>query len=137
IIVASGDRVFQYWHLSPDVYAEERVVARHTVLGLIRPKYHHVHFTEIRDGIVQNPLAPGHLWPYRDSRPPSVGSISLLAPGGGVLNPLALRGPVVIVASAEDLPALPIPGPWRGFPVTPARLAWQLTAASGSLVPAP
>jgi len=134
IIVETRDgRRFQYWHLMRAVALQtgEWVVRDRTVLGYVRAPYHHVHLTEIRDGIAQNPLAPGHLVPYRDRTPPTVGAIHLVQPGGGSVDPQALAGDVEIVAEASDLPSLPVPGSWYGFPVSPAALSWRLTSGSG------
>src|SRR5581483_3405022 len=33
-----------------------------------------------------------------------------------------------------DLPPLPVPGGWRGLPVTPAFISWRLTTARGRII---
>jgi hypothetical protein len=40
-----------------------------------------------------------------------------------------LRGRVEIIASAYDMPSLPVPGEWNGLPVTPALLTWRIEQA--------
>ena len=69
-------RVFQYWHLVPMVRIHEHVRAQRTVLGTVQPGRGHVHLTEIDGPMVENPLQPGHLTPYRDDTPPTVEELS-------------------------------------------------------------
>ncbi len=134
IVESPGERAFQYWHVLALVATGEHVVADKTVLGLIRPQWHHVHLSEIRYGVVANPLAPGHLMPYNDRTAPVVGGVVFQSPDGAPLDPTALKGSVQIVASATDTPALPNPGPWNGLPVTPAQISWRLTTEDGTVV---
>jgi len=124
-------RIFQYWHLEPLVRLHERVRAERTVLGTVRLGRGHVHLTEIDGGVVENPLQPGHLTPYRDATPPSVRELYFRGPGGRTLNPEALTGQVDVVAAAVDTPPLPLPAPWANIPLTPARISWQLQSLSG------
>jgi hypothetical protein len=133
IVVAlpAATRTFQYWHLKPLVRLHEHVRAQHTALGTVRPGRGHVHLTEIDGTTVENPLQPGHLTPYRDDTPPSVGELYFLDPLGRTLNPEALTGSVDFTAAAVDTPPLPLPAPWSGVPVTPARLSWQLQTLRG------
>jgi hypothetical protein len=42
-----------------------------------------------------------------------------------------VSGTVDFVARALDLPALPVPEPWTGLPVSPARVGFELTTLSG------
>ncbi len=132
--VTAGRRTFEYWHIAPRVESGERVTAERTVLGFVLPRWSHLHFGETRDGLVVNPLAPGHLTPDADTTPPVVRAVRFRAPDGRELDPEALRGRVAIVASAYDLPSLPVSGAWRGFPVAPARVSWQMTTLSGRVV---
>jgi len=37
-----------------------------------------------------------------------------------------VRGAVDVVAEAHDTPPVPVPPPWHGLPVTPARLRWRV-----------
>lgn len=134
IVHTSDGRTFQYWHLVARVRTGSRVSAYRTVLGTIRREAHHVHLTEIDGFRVHDPVAPGHLEPYRDRTPPVVIGLVLHAAGGGQLDPERLAGRVVIEAEARDLPPLSVPGEWLDFPVTPAFVAWRMTTASGRVV---
>lgn len=128
--VVSGDGFSaQYWHIVPAVREGENIVAYKTVLGHIAKGSHHVHFTELRDRVPVNPLAPGHLTPYADHTIPTVSSISFRnSPAGREIAPEFLRGRVYIVADASDMPAMPVPAParWRGMPVAPAVVTWHV-----------
>ena len=126
-----GFRTFQYWHLVPMVRLREHVRARRTALGRVQPGRAHVHLTEIDGGVVENPLQPGHLSPYRDDTPPTVEELYFHDRTGHKLNPEAITGSVEITAAAADTPPLPLPAPWTGVPVTPARVSWQLRTRNG------
>ena len=119
-------RAFQYWHISPSVRVGQRVETGTTVLGAILPKREHVHLTQLEDGRAVNPQAPGHLTPYRDSTAPKILGIEIRGVGAKARQAGAARGRVTFVAEALDVPALAVPGRWRGFPVTPACIAWRL-----------
>jgi hypothetical protein len=134
VVSAPGGRDFQYWHLRPEVRPGELVTASRTVLGTIRPEAHHVHLTEVDEGFPQNPLAPGHLSPYIDRIAPTVASIGFLNARGRAVGARSLRGRVEIVASAYDLPSLPVEGAWLDMPVSPAALEWRLTTPAGKVV---
>jgi hypothetical protein len=41
---------------------------------------------------------------------------------------------VEIAADAADAPPLAVPGPWFGFPVTPALVSWRLSRLDGRAV---
>lgn len=131
VVSASRHRDFQYWHLLPAVRVGEQVRAIRTPLGRIRPEAHHVHLTEVDDGLAQNPLAPGHLGPYTDRIAPTVQSIQLLDPQGRSVAPGLLHGRIELVASAYDLPSLPVEGAWLDMPVSPSALEWRLTTSGG------
>jgi hypothetical protein len=128
VIVATAlDRSFQYFHIAPAVRPGQRVSAYRTILGTVKPVWHHVHLTEIDGFRVHNPLDPGHLEPYQDHTVPAVSQLSFNDGHGTVLDPSLLHGRVEITAEADDLPPLPVPGFWFGFPVTPALVAWRMT----------
>ena len=133
VVVASEDgrRIFQYWHIAPVVDVGQKVEAERTVLGYVTAPAKHVHLTEIVDGVVQNPLQPWHLTPYRDDTVPSVDDLYLRAEDGRELSPGAVSGTIDLVARAQDLPALPIPAPWTDLPVGPALVGFELTTPAG------
>ena len=133
VVVAADDRrrVFQYWHIAPDVAVGDRVEAQRTELGRVQAPAMHVHLTEILDGVVQNPLQPHHLTPYSDSTVPAVGGLYLLGASGRELSPTAVSGTIDLVASAHDLPAMPVPAPWNDLPVSPAWIAFEVTTPDG------
>lgn len=139
IIVSSdqGARTFQYWHLAPLVHMGVHVYASRTPLGTIRPEREHVHLTELDGKEVVNPLQPGHLTPYWDNTPPTVEHVYIRDRSGEPVDPLDVSGTVALAAAATDTPLGSIPPPWTGVPVTPARVAWELTTATGQhLLPA-
>jgi hypothetical protein len=134
-IDSAGGRAFEYWHIHRIVSVGERVEAYKTVLGHVMPPAAHVHLTELDNEFAVNPLAPGHLGPYEDRTTPKVTSITFRRrESGRDLLPSALRGRVILVAGAEDEPTLLAPGAWRGLPVTPARLSWEIRGLRGRTV---
>ena len=133
VSVKSKGRTFQYFHITPTLVNGDRVVAGRTVIGYVMPAYEHVHLTEIRGRRVWNPLAPGGIAPYHDSTVPQVDSITMrgtlsLAP----LDADHVCGRVSIVATAYDVPPLPVPGLFAGFPVSPAFVTWDFGRAGGT-----
>jgi hypothetical protein len=132
---SGGGRTFEYWHIHPTVAVGSQVQAQKTILGHIHRGSHHVHLTEARDGRPVNPLAPGHLGPYADRTTPSVKSIAFRDDDTSRERlPNLIRGRVLLVAGAEDAPTLDAPGPWRGMPVAPALLTWEIRSWSGKVV---
>jgi hypothetical protein len=131
VLSDDGQRIFQYWHISPVVDMNDQVTAQRTVLGLVTAPFRHVHLTEIDDNIVQNPLQPGHLTPYADATPPGVGGLYLRSQGGAELEPDAVTGSIQLIARALDMPAIPVPEPWTGLPVSPAVVGFELTTPAG------
>ena len=119
-------RSIQYWHIEPNVRAGQRAVAGETVLGFIQPKREHVHLTQLQRSRPVNPLAPGHLTPYEDDTAPEL--LDVAVEYSGTL--------MHVVADVVDTPALPVPGRWNGFPVTPARLTWRIEREGAIVVPA-
>ena len=131
-VVSGAGQAFEYWHLHISVRTGERVDAFRTVLGHVMAPAMHVHLTELQDGRPVNPLAPGHIGPYVDTTTPRVTSISLRsARGQGEMLPNLVRGRVAIVVGAEDDPTIEAPGQWRGLPVAPALLSWEIRTWQG------
>jgi hypothetical protein len=127
----SQGRSFEYWHIHPQVRLGQHVIARETVLGRVVPAAGHVHLSEFAAGRVVNPLAPGHLTPYRDTTPPAVVDTTFAGAFGRVLGPLALRGRVRIMVAAYDTPPKPLAGRWRNAHLAPTLLRWRITTLSG------
>jgi hypothetical protein len=135
VVVDVGDgRTFQYFHIRPMIRNGERVIAEHTVIGHVLPGWLHVHLSEIDGTHIQNPVAPGHLEPYRDATVPVVHFVEASEPDGATISTRALHGLVRLAASASDTPAVPVPGTWFDFPVTPALVTWKLARAGGRVV---
>jgi murein DD-endopeptidase MepM/ murein hydrolase activator NlpD len=130
IQVDSDDGVaFQYWHIHSRVQVGDRVQAEQTVLGHIMRASGHVHLTELKDGTVVNPLAPGHIGPYSDTTTPRVHAITFRSRDAGAdVLPEFLHGKVIMVASASDTQSIPVPGKWNGLPVSPAKLTYHVTS---------
>jgi hypothetical protein len=87
-------------------------------------KREHVHLTHLEDGRAVNPLAPRRLTPYRDRTVPKVLGIAIQRAGSRV----------AFVAEAVDMPSLPVPGRWHGFPITPALVSWRIDSRDGRVV---
>jgi hypothetical protein len=135
-VVTDHDVTFQYFHIVTIVGEGQNVVARKTVLGYVQPPYGHVHITEIDGTHVVNPLQPGHLAPYRDTTKPTVQDVVIRNQSGEVQTPLGLCGRVELDTDAFDLPPVPVPGNFKGLPVAPELVQWELTRLGGaSIVP--
>jgi hypothetical protein len=119
-VECGNGRTFQYWHIDPAARVGERAIAGKTLLGFVQLKREHVHLTHLEDGRAVNPLAPKRLLPYRDATVPRILRIS--------------AGPRSLVAEAIDMPSLPVPGRWHGFPVSPALVTWRVTNGRGRTV---
>ena len=133
-------RALEYWHIyvPNGVRVGQRAVAGKTLLGYILPKREHVHLTELSSGRPVNPVAHGHLTPYRDTTRPAVLDISFRRSDlGAAIGAHGLSGRVSLFAEAIDTPALPVPGRWNGFPVTPAVLTWRIETSGGRTVSGP
>lgn len=139
IAVDGGNgRVFEYWHIASTVTVGRHVDAQTTVLGHILRGCGHVHLTEIDNGVTVNPLAPGHLAPYADTTVPTVSSIRFRETATGKEPmPELLRGRIELLASVLDTPSLRVPGEWRGMPVTPALVTWEIRRAGDGKVVVP
>lgn len=128
-------RSIQYWHIVVRVRVGQRAVAGETVLGHIQPKREHVHLTQLRSGRPVNPLAHGRLEPYRDATRPNALGVSFRRTDlGGEIPPDRISGRVSAYVQATDMSAMPVPGRWYGFPVTPAHVAWRIETARGRIV---
>ena len=132
---SGGGRVFEYWHIHAMVSRGAHVEAYRTVLGHILRGSGHVHLTELENDRAVNPLAPGHIGPYSDHTTPIVTSISFRGSETGRDQlPNVIRGRVLLVAGAEDQPTMDAPEGWRGLPVTPALITWQIRSWNGRVV---
>jgi Peptidase family M23 len=114
-------RTFQYWHVDPVARVGQHTVAGKTLLGFVQLKREHVHLTHLENGRAVNPLAPHRLTPYRDRTVPQVLGITVRQ-AGRLLT---------FTAEAVDMPSLPVPGRWHGFPITPALVTWRIEDSSG------
>ncbi len=132
---SAGDRVFEYWHITPAVRTGQTVEADATVLGRIKHECGHVHMTVYHDGRVVNPLAPGEIAPYEDHTRPRVDSIAFRRNETGSDSfPNFLRGRVLLLATAHDMPAMRVHGIWSNLPVTPAVITWRIQRSNGKVV---
>ena len=131
-VVCGNGRAFEYWHITVTVRVGQHAVARNTVLGHILPKREHVHLTHLESGRPVNPLGPGRLTPYRDTTSPKVLTVTLRRGDlGRAVEPAGASGRVYLYAEAIDMPAIPVPGRWNGFPVTPALVTWRVETLRG------
>ena len=112
VVRSSHERAFLYWHLRDNVVLGEKVVAERTILGWIRKPFDHVHFAELDNHQVQNPLAVGHLEPYADKTTPH--AIALRTDAGS------------LAIAAVDAPAMHVPGAVAPLPQAPALVEWRL-----------
>jgi peptidase M23-like protein len=117
-------RTFQYWHVDPVARVGQHTVAGKTLLGFVQLKREHVHLTHLEDGRAVNPLTPNRLTPYRDRTVPHVLGITVQRNGRFL----------TFTAEAVDMPSLPVPGRWHGFPITPALVTWRIEDSSGRRV---
>ncbi|HEX3057270.1 MAG TPA: hypothetical protein VHP82_14150 [Gaiellaceae bacterium] len=124
VVAGPAGHSFEYWHLRSAVRSGELVTVDKTVLGRILKPAGHVHLSELEGGVYVNPLQRGHLTPYHDDTAPRVTRVTVRESADGV----------EFDAEAEDFPSLPVPGAWNGLPVSPARIAWRLETAGGSVV---
>ncbi len=133
IAVATGPDAFGYWHVVPAV-AHLQPVAQHELLGHIDAPWLHVHFAERRAGVYRNPLRAGALTPWADHTKPQVTRIAF-SRSGNELPATAISGGVDVIVEAYDTPPIPIPAPWNGLPVTPARLRWRVLRGAAVVRP--
>ena len=121
-------------HITPSVYDGQPVTAYKTVLGHIDAVASHVHFSEIDNSIVINPLGTKHLRPYSDGTKPKIASFLLREPNGKAFATRGVAGSVELIAQAYDMPALAVPGSWFGYPVAPAVVSWALLSGNRYVV---
>src|SRR5262245_9551961 len=134
-VQAGDDRTFEYWHITPAVHTGQTVQADATVLGRIKRESGHVHMTVYHHGRVVNPLAPGEIAPYQDHTRPRVDSIFFRhTEAGNDIFPNFVRGRVLLLVSAHDMPALRVHGIWSNLPVTPALITWRIQRWTGKVV---
>lgn len=134
IVSTGGDRWFQYYHITPSVQSGQYAAAHKTVLGYVLASHEHVHLTEVIGGRIQNPLAPGHLEPYRDKTAPAVDSVHFRNAQGRRIDSSRLKGVIHVAADTHDMPALPLLDNWPGLGITPAMVAWDLRKLDGKVV---
>jgi len=138
IVVDTGSRAFEYWHLVAAVTVGQHVDADVTVLGHVRRSCGHVHLTELEAGVPVNPLAIGHLTPYEDASTPVTTSVSFRkSVTDSDLMPEFLGGRLEIVANIHDFPSMPVRGTWHDLPVTPALVEWRIQRATDRKVLVP
>jgi hypothetical protein len=133
ISVAAGSVDFGYWHVVPAV-EHRQLVDRHQLLGHIDAPWLHVHFAERRDGSYRNPLRSGALTPWHDSTKPQIDRVTF-SRHGAALATAAVNGAVDVIAEAHDTPPIPVPAPWNGLPVTPARIRWRVLRGTDVIRP--
>jgi hypothetical protein len=133
VLSPDGSHSHGYWHVVPAVKHLQRV-KRGQLLGHVEAPWLHVHFAERRGGVYVNPLRPGALTPFADASSPRIGRL-VVERGGKEVPPGRVTGVVDLIAEAEDRPALPVPPPWNGLPVTPALLRFRLAHAARFLIP--
>jgi hypothetical protein len=80
-------------------FGDPRTASR-TLLGTVRPRWNHVHLAEFRSNCAVNPLARGHLSPYRDTTKPTVAGILVASLSRDMVRPDAVGGRVRILADA-------------------------------------
>ena len=95
---------FSYWHVVPAVHSGERAIAYETIVGHVQRPWGHVHFSDIRDGGVRNPLRPGAMGPYIDRTAPRSTAVTLEHDARPV--PVdAAHGTLDVIAQVDDPPA--------------------------------
>jgi hypothetical protein len=129
IAVVGADATFGYWHVVPAVQHHQQV-AKHALLGHVDAPWLHVHFAERRGGEYRSPLRAGALTPWADHSQPVVTRI-VFSRAGHELQANAVSDAVDVIAEAHDTPPIPVPAPWNGLPVTPAKLRWRVVGRAG------
>jgi hypothetical protein len=123
--------VFAYWHLVPTVRTGQRAIAYETVIGRIGRGWGHVHFAESHRGRYANPLRPGGMTPFADTKGPVVRAIQVERNGRPV-PAQAVAGRVDLVVDAFDRTPQRVAAPWRDLPVMPAVVRWRLRGPIGA-----
>jgi len=133
LAVVSTETTFGYWHVIPAVAHRERV-GKHQLLGHVEAPWLHLHFAERRAKSYRDPLRPGALSPWSDTTTPHVTKI-VLSRNGRTLPADAVFGAVDVIAEAHQMPPVPVPPPWDGLPLTPARLRWRVRSGNRTVRP--
>jgi len=107
---------FSYWHIVPAV-GEYSAVRLDQLIGWVKPDWGHLHFAQILDGRWVNPLRPGAVTPYADSRRPGISTISVEH---------LLDGRVDVIVEASVAPARPLEPPWKKARLAPSLVRWRL-----------
>lgn len=107
---------FSYWHIVPAV-GEHNAVRPDQLLGWVKPLWGHLHFAQILDGRWVNPLRPGALTPYTDSRRPEISKLSVEHLSDGRVN---------VIVDASVAPARPLKPPWQQARLAPSLVRWRL-----------
>lgn len=124
VMVADGNgRVFEYWHVVP-TRTTGWAIAYRTVIGRIEDPWAHVHFAERIGSRYLNPLRPGAMAPYVDSRAPVVERLAFERNGREIGH--VLSGRVDVIVEAWDAPPTAVPAPWDRVRLTPALVRWRL-----------
>jgi hypothetical protein len=110
---------FSYWHIVPAV-GEHNAVRPDQLLGWVKPLWGHLHFAQILDGRWVNPLRPGALTPYSDSRRPEISKVSVEHLSDGRVN---------VIVDASVAPARPPKPPWQHARLAPSLVRWRLLVA--------
>lgn len=129
-VTSRRGREFGYWHVRPLVHTGQHV-RRHQLIGVIRPRWGHVHFAESYRGAYKDPLRKGALTPYYDRTAPTIASVQLLSPTGGGVDLGNVTGTVSMLIDAYDTPPLPPRPPWQVARLVPSALWWTVTDANG------
>jgi hypothetical protein len=114
---------FSYWHIRPAV-GEYSPVHPHELLGWVTPAWGHLHFAQIVDGRWVNPLRPGVLRPYTDSRRPRIWQISVKVLPNGRAN---------VIVDASVAPARRPAPPWQYARLAPSLVRWRLLFAGRAI----
>jgi hypothetical protein len=130
-VACPDGREFGYWHVIPAV-GHRTTVRRHQLLGHVEAPWAHLHFAESRGRTYLDPLRPGALSPWSDATSPRIAHVGFFR-GAREVPPAGVHGVVDVICEAYDLPPLPVPPPWNGLPVTPARLRWRVLHAGGRI----
>jgi Peptidase family M23 len=119
---ASAPLVIGYWHIDRAV-ANFQYVAPQQLIGYVHPGAGHVHLSERRNGEFVNPLLPGGLTPYADTKPPVIRSLVVYRSGTDDQLPTnAVTGTVDLAVDAYDPPPIMPRPPWNKAVMSPARI---------------
>jgi hypothetical protein len=124
-VVMDGEpRTFSYWHVVP-VVGDHSAVRKYQVIAVVPQHMRHLHFAELSGSAYRNPLRPGALTPWTDTRAPVIRSVGFVNQRRHISRH-ALSGDVDVVVDAYDLPSITVPAPWTNMPVSPALVRWRV-----------